>query len=325
MRLLRVELRRLRLRRLVLFVALLGILGAAFLLVIAAVDASPVTDADREWAEQAYAQAQEDWAEHGEEQVAQCREQESAEAERSGEPVDFGCAEMEPQREWFIPYQPTLAEYLDGMLLPFAMVLTVLVGVLIGATAVAAEFGAGSMATLLTFEPRRWRVYAAKMAAVGVGTVPLSLLLVGLVGVGAWALFALRGLDHTVTERLVWDGVRMLALLPGAALVGAVLAFLLRSTGAVLGVAVGYTIAVELILRQALPVVSPWIPGVNIAGWVHYGTSYVISECTREETGLVCETLQQHVSFAWSAPFLGVCLVVLLALAGWNFSRRDVN
>ena len=68
------------------------------------------------------------------------------------------------------------------------------------------------------------------------------------------SLFALRGLDHTVTERLVWDGVRMLALLPGAALVGAVLAFLLRSTGAVLGVAVGYTIAVELILRQALPV-----------------------------------------------------------------------
>ncbi len=325
MRLLGVELRRLRLRRLVAFAALVGLLGAAFLVFIASFDAAPVTEEDRQWAQEMYEQELVYWEEHGQEQVEQCLAAQEEESERTGEDLDFGCADMAPQLEWYLPYEPTLAEYLQGVIQPFTLVLLLLVGLLIGATVVAAEFGAGSMATLLTFEPRRWRVYAAKMSATGLGTVPLGLLVVAVVGVGTWALFSLRGLDHAVPEGLVWEGVRMLTLLPGAALVGAVLAFLLRSTGAVLGVAVGYAIAIELILRQALPGTSPWIPGVNLNGWVGYGTTYYTNECTRGESGLTCQMVEQQLSFGWSSTFLAVCLVLLVAVAGWAFSRRDVS
>lgn len=326
MRLLRVELRRLRLRRLVLFTALFGLLGAVFLVTITALDARPASGEDLAWAQEQYEQARQDWAENGEQQVADCKAAEAADAAESGEVLDYGCDEMEPREDWFLPYTPVLTEYVDALILPFAIGLALVVGVIIGATAVAAEFSSGSMTTLLTFEPRRLRVYAAKLGAAFLGTVPLSLLIVATLSVGTWALFELRGMDSRLPATMIWAWARLLVVLPAAAVFGGVLAFLLRSTGAVLGAVIGYAVVVEAILRMSVSRLSPWIPGVNLTGWVAGGTSYGVTECVRTpQDGLVCDWVSRDISFTWSIGFLVILAGTLLALTAWSFQRRDVD
>ncbi|MPV50194.1 hypothetical protein GCG21_09295 [Pseudactinotalea sp. HY160] len=325
MRLLRVELRRLRLRGLVRIASVLGLLGAILLVGIAVLDARPATAEDIAWAEQMYQEERANWEEHGQEQIEQCELAEASESEIAGEQLDFGCDDMEPRLEWYLPPDPVLTDYLASAIRPFTILLTLLVGLLIGATAIAAEFGAGSMSTLLTFEPRRRRVYLAKTGAAVLGTIPLGLVMVALTFGGVCAVFALRGLEADVPSSVIWSWVRLVAVLPAAAAVGAVVGFLLRSTAAVLGTAVGYVIAVEAIVRFNVPALAPWIPGVNLAGWVSGGTTYYLQECTRSSAGLMCEAVEQSISFGWSAGFLAVLLAVLVTLGGWNFARRDVN
>ncbi len=325
MRLLRVELRRLGLRRLVRYTALLGLLGAAFIVMVAALDAKPPSATDLAWAQEAYEEAVTDWAENGEEQVAQCREAEASESELTGEPLDFGCDDLEPRLDWFLPFEPAFEEYATGIVLPFATVLLLLVGALIGATAVAAEFGSGAMSTLLTFEPRRLRVHAAKLGAAALGTIPLGVVMVAIIGGGTWAFFATRGMDSGVSGELLGSGLRAMALVPIAAVGGAVLAFLLRSTAAVLGALLAYAIAIEAILRMSLPRVSPWIPGVNLSGWVTGGTTYGVSECTRSPEGLMCDYVEHQISFAWSTGYLAILGTLLIVLTAWSFNRRDLG
>src|SRR5690606_8532331 len=108
--------------------------------------------------------ARQDWEEHGAEQIEECEEAEAAESEIAGEELDFGCAEMAPQREWFFWEPPPFGDFLVGAL-QVAQVLMCLVALMVGVTFVAAEFSTGSIGTWLTFEPRRFAVFGSKLAA----------------------------------------------------------------------------------------------------------------------------------------------------------------
>jgi ABC-2 type transport system permease protein len=68
-----------------------------------------------------------------------------------------------------------------------------LLGVLIGSTFLAAEFGASGFGTQLLFEPRRWLLYAAKVGAVAIGCALVAVLLVAWTGLGQFVASALRG------------------------------------------------------------------------------------------------------------------------------------
>jgi hypothetical protein len=68
-----------------------------------------------------------------------------------------------------------------------------LLGVLLGATFLAAEFGASGFGTQLLFEPRRWLLYGAKLAAVAIGCALVAVLLVAWTGLGQYVASALRG------------------------------------------------------------------------------------------------------------------------------------
>ncbi|UFU04011.1 ABC transporter permease [Ruania suaedae] len=326
MMLLRTELRRLRLRRLVWLFVVAGILGSFFVLFTTWASAQPITDEMREQAEAAYQRELENWEEDGEQMVADCLEQEELEAEAQGGPVDFGCDQMEPQREWFLPYETTLAQHVNFTGVPTAVMVLGIVGLAIGTTAVAAEFSSGAMATLLTFQPRRLRVYAAKVGAVALTAVPLSLLLTGILAVGMWAVYEIRGLDASVDDPLVWTAVRALLLLPAAAVVGAVLAFLVRSTAVVLAVVAGFAIAWEAIGVNVAQALTPFSIRANLMGWLQYGHTYWVQECEAQADGmLVCDGIEHTISFAWSAGFLAVVGVALLAVGALVFRRRDLS
>ncbi|ACQ81139.1 hypothetical protein Bcav_2894 [Beutenbergia cavernae DSM 12333] len=323
-RLVRVELRRLVARRAVVLGVLAALAGVAVALVGAWNYARPLTAAEQELAEQQWQLQVEDWEENGERYIADCREQEEAESEATGEDVDFGCDSITaPEREWFFP-QPATFEEFTANALGSSGLLVVALALFVGATFTAAEFATGSMGNWLTFEPRRGRVYASKLIAVSLAAVVVSALLVALQVGGTAFAYAQNGLDVAFTADLAWTAVRLAALGALSAVVGASLGVLLRHTAAVLGVVAAYAI-VDGMTSGTVAWLQPWKVLLNLQSWILDGASYWVQECTVSETGTMCEGIERTVSLGHSAAYL-LGATALIALVGvLVFRRRDVS
>jgi hypothetical protein len=183
---------------------------------------------------------------------------------------------------------------------------------LLGASFAGAEWHAGSMTTLLTWEPRRTRVFVAKLmsclALVYIGAVVLEALL------GAALLPAAIFRGTTVGADAAWAGESAglvgrvaLACSAGGAL-GYGLAMLGRNTAASLGIGFGYLLVVENLIRGIRPQWAPWLLGDNMAALVEGGAGVIPGR-----TALVAGVTV--------GAYAGVAL-----LAGWlSFRRRDVT
>lgn len=327
MRLVGVELRRVLARRMVAAIVAGGVAAVVLVLVSTWVQARPLTDAQVEQAEQAYAMALEDWEDNGEEMVASCLDAQADEREITGLDVDFGCEQMEPQQEMFFPQRFDLHLTLPGQLAGVAMLLTFLT-FLVGATSTAAEVSTGSLGTWLTFVPRRTAVLASKVAAGTIVAVPQVAGLLALLVAGSWFLHDAQGLADGMTAAVwadaAWTSARILALGALAGALGAALGLLLRHTAAVLAAVVVYALVVESIVAGMLPELQPWLLRTNMAAWVQDGTVYWVNECTVTSTGTTCTTAEEIVTLGHGAIYLTVVAVALLALTTLVFRRRDV-
>jgi ABC-2 type transport system permease protein len=327
MRLLRVELRRLFSRRLVVLATAGALVVTGMLLFGVWQSSQPMSGAERAQAQAEYERARADWEQNGEEYMAQCLADEELERETSGRVVDYGCEDMEPKEEWFLHAAPPLEESLPGVLSGGAFQLLFL-AFLVGATFTAAEASTGSLSNWLTFEPRRIRVYGSKLLAAAVGILPVTAVLLGLVVAGAWAIAGSFGLAEGMTAQDWSDAAatagRILALSAVVAAVAAALGFLLRHTAAVLGVAVGYVVVVELMLSGYLERFQPWLVGKNVDGWISHGTTYFVNTCTTDSTGTLCEYTERSLAFGHSAAYLLVLFAALVLAGGLVFRRRDV-
>ncbi|HQY33397.1 MAG TPA: ABC transporter permease subunit [Actinotalea sp.] len=329
-RLVWVELQRLAARRLVLGALLATLVAIGLVLWGTAATVRPLTAAQLEEAERAYALALADWEENGEEQVAQCREDQEREREASDDPtLDFGCDQMgAPERAWYVPVAPALEDTLPGVLAP----VTFLIGfmaLLVGATSTAAELSSGAITTWLTFEPRRLRVYASKLLAVGAGLVPAAVLTLALLVAGVWAVHAQQDLAGTMSgadwQDTLGTTLRMLVVIVLGGVAGAAMGIWMRHTAAVLGVVVGYAILVENLLGALVPRLQPALVLLNVSAWVQDGAAYYVSQCTTSSQGTSCEYVEQTLSLAQGAAYLGgLCILVVLG-AGLVFRRRDVG
>lgn len=328
MRLLRVEVRRLVARALVLVALLAGLAGAGLWIVGAVLSTQPMTEQQRADAERFYQQELASWEEHGEEQVADCLEQQAAEREASGdETIDYGCDQMEPQREWFFFEPPPLDETLPG-LQSSAALLVVFVALVVGVTATAAELSTGTMSTWLTFVPRRLRVFTSKVVAPAVVAVPVALLLMGLHLAGTWLVYDVRGLADGMTSAAWGDAFaavgRTVALAAVTGALGAALGLLLRRTAVVLGVLVVYAIVVEGMLRWSLQGLQPLLASLNLQAFIQDGADYWMQTCTVEATGTMCESVTRTHSLGAAGLYLGVVTAVVLLVAALDFRRRDI-
>jgi hypothetical protein len=146
----------------------------------------------------------------------------------------------------------------DAILMVTAFLLAV-GGLFAGASVAGAEWRAGSMATLLTWEPRRVRVFVARMTA-----VLLAATVIGLVLQVVFALALLPALlahGSTAGADAAWfrglvAGVARGAVLTGlAATLGASLAMIGRNTAVALGAAFVYLNVLEGVLRAW----KPWL------------------------------------------------------------------
>ncbi|MBO1751455.1 ABC transporter permease subunit [Actinotalea sp. BY-33] len=328
MRLLGVELRRLAARRLIGFVLLGGLAAVALVVVGAWFTAQPPTEAQLAEAQTMFEQELEYWEQEGDQMVADCLESEEQESERLGEEVDFGCDQMAPQLEWFLPYAPPLEEIFTSSLASVAFI-PVLLMLIIGVTATAAELSTGTMSTWLTFVPRRTRVVLSKIAAPALVALPLTALIMGVVVGGFYGVYAFHGTTGTISAELwtevAWIAVRTVGLGAAAAAVGSALGVLLRHTAVALGLVFVWSVVVEQILRGTVPRLQPYLLTTNLLAWVQGGTEYWINECRDSADGVFCEGVEHTLSLGAASIYLGVGAAVILVLATLVFRRRDVG
>jgi len=327
-RLTRVELRRLFSRRLTV-IALLGALALTALMLFASYQqAKPLSGAELSASRAQFDQARKEFDLNGAQQVKDCLTQQ-AEIRKTQPTADLGCAGMEPTWETWGKPQAKFATLMPEILLGGSYLMA-FVSFVIGAGFLAAEFSSGSMANWLTFEPRRMRVFASKMAAVGLGLAPVTVALLGLLTAGVWLIVRHFGSTAGTTAKVWGDlgemGARSVALALASAVTGAAIGVLLRHTAAVLGIAVAYLVLVEAVFGQALQGVRPWLLTLNFQSWLQHGAPYLVEVCKTDAQGSYnCQGVEKILAFSHSTTYLGIMVVLIIGVATVVFRRRDVS
>jgi ABC-2 type transport system permease protein len=201
---------------------------------------------------------------------------------------------------------------LGGILKGSGGVLAIL-GLALGATLVGAEFASRGMTTLLTYEPRRLRVFAAKVVT-------------GLVAMATFAFVSLVALALALLPALLlhgapvahgdpsWAGVagaigRGTALVAVTTGIGMAVATLGRTTAAALGAAFAYIVVLEYILGAFLKAWRPWLLLGNV----------IVFVSGQNGGGAVSGR-----SVLGAGIFLALVAAGLLAIAAVSFRQRDI-
>jgi ABC-2 type transport system permease protein len=273
-RLLSSELLRFRSRRLVAVLLGAALGGSAVGAVIAAVQSTPPTEAVL-----AAARAQ------AEEEFRLCMDTDFGE-EQFGVSQEEFCRDNVGNAAFYLPPHLALAELpsiLEGI-----SSLTSILGLVVGASVVAASWQTGTIGTILTWEPRRLRWFGARILVVASGVFAITILILAFLSTALAIAAAFRG--STEIAGGWWRDVTTTSLRIGiiaavAAVIGGAVAAVGRHTAAALGVVFVYTAVLEGLVRAFRPLWSPWLLGDNIVSFVGWQTtefgvvtgSYVLS------------------------------------------------
>lgn len=150
--------------------------------------------------------------------------------------------------------------------------LLVLLGWIVGASAIGAEWHAGTVTTLLTWEPRRIRLLLTKALAcalvVFLGALLVQVVLGGALLPSALARGSTRGADAAWVASTAGVVLRAAAATALAALLGFCIASIARHTAAALGIAFGLTAIVEPLIIFSRPRWQRWTLNPNITVFV---------------------------------------------------------
>jgi ABC-type transport system involved in multi-copper enzyme maturation permease subunit len=173
------------------------------------------------------------------------------------------CAETVFVQDPRFPYND-MTGILQGLGIPLLMI-----GWLVGASFVGAEWHNRTMTTMLTWESRRARLFVAKLIALTIG-VTLMLALIQLFALLAFlpaGLFVgnMSGIDGAWWTDLFSQVARTCGVGVVAAVFGISLAMIGRNTAAALGVGFVYLAVVESLIRGFKPEWTEWLLGDNLA------------------------------------------------------------
>ena len=325
MRLLGVELTRLRWRRAIILLLVACIVVPVVLLVGYAWNTRPLSDGDIARAkQQAATDASQPWVA---DEIAACEE--SPEQYMGPEGTSGECAEMiTPSYENYL-YRDTFE--LESLRTDVgAAAITIVTGLLmlIGTTFAGHDWNTGSMSNQVLFEPRRLRVWAAKALAVMVTGAVVGAVMLALFWGGAALVASSRdvtaapGLWQTILETQTRGVV---AIVVGG-LLGYSLTMLFRSTVATLSLMFGVAIAGSLLIVAILgESASRWLLPTNFLAFVLGGfTFYDGSACVYSPDGMVSGNCERYLSPVAGGTFLAVIVVVAVVLSLWSMRRRDV-
>ncbi|WP_328988847.1 ABC transporter permease subunit [Kribbella sp. NBC_01245] len=327
-RLTRAEIRRLLSRRL----SLVGALGAlaitAGILLSVYQEAKPLPADAQATMRADFERAHQDWESNRKQLTTDCL---AAQAQhRATDPnADFHCNDLEPRLEHWGKPETRFTELAPEILLGSGYMLGLL-AFLIGASFIGAEFSTGSIATWLTFEPRRLRVYISKLAAAALVVAPLAVLVVSLLTGGIWLIVDRHGSTTGVTAD-AWSDLsgtagRIVLLTCASAIVGTAVGLMVRHTAAALGIVIAYLALIEGTFSGVLQQQQLWLVGPNIRSWIHHGTTYPALECSPVADGnYQCSNVDRLLTFTDSSLYLGLTFALVVALAALVFHRRDIT
>ena len=325
MRLVRVELARLRWRRAVVVLLVACVALPLVLLAGYAWETRPISDADIAQAKELAAQdAGQPWVV---EEVAACEA--DPEMYLGPDGVASDCAEaITPRYENYL-YRSELE--LTALRTDVgAAAITILTGLLmlIGTTYAGHDWNTGSMSNQLLFEPRRLRLWAAKGAAVLLTGVLVGAVVLAVFWGGAALLASSRDIAAAPgVWSAIWEtqarGVLAIAV---AGLLGYALTMLFRSTVATLSLMFGVAIAGSMVVVAILgDSAARWLLPTNFLAFVLGGFSYYDpTACTQSSDGSVTGSCERVLPAVDGGIVLGVLVVVAVGLSLWSTQRRDV-
>lgn len=260
--------------------------------------------------------------ERAREVVASC-EQEREAARQRGEFIDgdliWQCPTLEEIRGQFddrFLYARTMGDVFQGVGVFFLAL-----GLLVGASAVGAEWGTGSMTVLLTWEPRRGRVLLAKWLATMTVVLVALVALLAAIAIIFLPIAVLRGTTEGATRSFWWTqmglGVRDLGLGVFGVTGGVALATVLRSSAGAIGLGFTYGVIGDFML-------GVWRDGVLEEWLLRYNIQRLLGLPVEVERGFG-EFEAVTMTAVRPAVLLATYAVAMLAVAYAVFRRRDVT
>ncbi len=324
MRLLRVELTRLRWRRGIL---VLGLACFALPIIIWAglawntktASADDIAQAEKQLAQQ------EKWYEREIQRCVNNPERNGIDPENAQRECEMMYGE-EPQLEWFLANPQLEPEKVpDEGGAGVAVTLAGLV-MIIGATFAGADWASGSMSNQLLFDPRRGRIWLAKATAVALGCAAIAVAGLALFWLLVVATAQVRDIEvaGAVWREMFGLGGRTAALAAASGIGGFALSMLLRSTVGTLGLMLVVAVGGSLII-SALPIDGNgrWMLSNNVLGVLMDGYDYYDDSVCADPFGMDCNA-EQVLTLGEGLRYLGGILAPLLAVSAWSFRRRDV-
>lgn len=325
MRLLKVELTRLRWRRAVVVLLVACVALPLVLLAGYAWETRPISDADIAQAkEQAAQDAGQPWVAQ---EVAACEADPEIYLGPDGVATD--CAEaVTPRYENYL-YRGELD--LGSLRTDVgAAAITIMTGLLmlIGTTYAGHDWNTGSMSNQLLFEPRRLRLWVAKGVAVLLTGALVGAVVLALFWGGAALLASSRDIAAAPgVWREVWETqARGVVAVGVGGLLGYALTMLFRSTVATLSLMFGVAIAGSLVVVAVLgDSAARWLLPTNFLAFVLGGFSYYDpTACSQSSDGSVTGSCERVLPAVDGGIVLGVLVVVAVGLSLWSTQRRDV-
>jgi hypothetical protein len=190
----------------------------------------------------------------------------------------------------------------------------ILLGLVIGASAVGASWQSGTMTTILSWEPRRVRFALVRAAVVAAACAVLVVALFAVFAAVFWLATGLRGVTDTPPEwgaETIETIARVAALAACASVIGGAIAMIGRNTAAALGAVFVYLAVLEGIVRGLRPAIGRFLLSDSIA-------AVVIGSEMRLGDGSV-------VTLARAAVVVAAYTLGLWAIATVAFRARDVQ
>jgi ABC-2 type transport system permease protein len=304
-RLLASELLRFRSRRLVVVLLGASLIGTGVGLVIAAFNSTPPTDAQI-----AAARAR------AREEVAGCLVGDYEGEQFEGTIEEF-CREYFGDPNDYMPSHIALVDLPD--ILEGISSITSILALVVGASVVAVSWQTGTIGTILTWEPRRLRWFAARVLVIAAGVFVMTLAIVAFLSVGlglaAWARGSIIGTDGAWWSDVLTTSLRVAVAATIGAIIGGAVAAVGRHTSAALGVVFVWTAVIEGLIRGLRPRWTPWLLGDNMVSFLSW-----------QRTEVQFSSFESYTISPGRALFVISAYTILTLALGFTFVRvRDVQ
>ena len=313
------EVTRLLSRRFTVIALVVLILGLGAYQLVVNDSLSPLSDKQLAAAQRSYEQSHSDWVDNHEKYEQDCRK-------TGGSPKE--CAIPEPTLKEF-SVEPTPFSQAARTALGMSTVLVSLVGFMIAASFIGAEYSSGSISTWLTFVPRRGAVFWSKFFTI-IGFAALLAALSGaLVLAATFVLARLHGSQIELLRDLAAMAARGVLVVVGLAVLGFCLGLVTRHTAGAIGILLALVVVSFVRIGPLNSLawaqrITPWTPEGNLAAIVARGYRYYVPVEKVTSEGVNIEFAQHSLTLAHGAAYWAILLLVLVVSSLLIFRRREV-